>query len=104
MLELSSDRGFYRNVKDSDSPKTSTLRRRELIIVGALIFSMVVATGPGVLLVNRPETVFGFPIIYVWGIAWYFIIGGLAIAADRLVWRKDSRENDGTDPEDKNSQ
>lgn len=89
-------------MKDSENPKSSVLRRREFILVGALILSMIIATGPGVLLVNRPETVFGFPIIYVWGVAWYLIIAGLAVTADRLVWRKDSREDDEADTEDRN--
>lgn len=66
-----------------------TQRRLELFFLGALILSMVIATGPGVLLVNRPETMFGFPIIYVWGVAWYAVIGTLAVTADRLVWKKE---------------
>ena len=80
---------FNNDVKEEIPTSRETIRKRERIFVSALLVSMVIATGPGVLLVNRPETVFGFPIIYVWGVAWYFIIAGLAVATDRLVWSKD---------------
>jgi len=81
-------------VNRSPSDNEETLRRRERWFLGALVASMVIATGPGALLVNRPETLFGFPILYVWGVAWYVVIGALAVAADRFVWRIECERED----------
>ncbi|MEX2577447.1 MAG: hypothetical protein WD342_00195 [Verrucomicrobiales bacterium] len=81
-------------MKTSDPISRKTLRRREFVLSSALVLAMVLATGPGVLIVNRPETMFGFPIIYVWGVAWYAVIGALAVATDRLVWKKECEADD----------
>ncbi len=58
----------------------------------ALFLAMAMATGPGVMLVNRPVTILGLPAIYFWGILWYFIIGGMAVLADRWLWRHQLEE------------
>ncbi len=85
------------DVKKGKQTSEGAIRKREWIFVSALIVSMVIATGPGVLLVNRPETVLGFPSIYVWGVVWYLVIAGLAVATDRLVWSKDCGSEDSED-------
>ena len=97
MLADSFPLSFNIGVKEEIPTSRETIRKRERFFTGAMLVSMVVATGPGVLLVNRPETVLGFPIIYVWGVAWYFLIAGLAIATDRLVWSKDCDTDEAAD-------
>lgn len=88
-LQLFRKRVWIGFVKPSESKIRRSLHRRELAFLVALLLCMALATGPGVLLVNRPETVFGFPIIYVWGVAWFLIIAVLAVLTDQLVWKKD---------------
>lgn len=56
-----------------------------LIVLFAL--AMTMATGPGVLLVNRPATVFGIPAVYAWGVGWYFVLVAIALVASRRYWR-----------------
>lgn len=55
------------------------------------------ATGPGVLLVNRPETFLGLPLIYVWGILWYLFICGIALVTDHFIWSKDKLKDEHQD-------
>ena len=51
---------------------------------------MAMATGPGVLLVNRPDTVFGLPLVYAWGILWFVVIMIIMVLTDRHIWRHQS--------------
>jgi len=85
---------------DSDPSNETAGRSREWISVIALVIAMILATGPGVLLVNRPATIFGLPLIYAWGILWFFIMGSIALATDRLIWRPESERGDGKEGED----
>lgn len=78
-------------------PTVEVLRRRERRFLYALLVAMLMATGPGVLLVNRPETLLGFPIIYLWGVGWFFVIGIIAWLTDRHVWRHDAELEEGND-------
>ena len=55
-----------------------------LAIVFAL--SMVLGTGPGVLLVNRPESIAGVPLVYAWGILWYVVQVAVVLIAYFTVW------------------
>jgi hypothetical protein len=48
---------------------------------------MIMGTGPGVLLVNRPEQWLGLPIVYVWGLCWYTVQLVIVVLAYKLVWR-----------------
>ena len=51
--------------------------------------SLIMAVGPGAMLVNRPETIVGIPLLYAWAVFWYAIICCIALVADRWVWSKD---------------
>ncbi|MEM0970385.1 MAG: hypothetical protein AAF191_15065 [Verrucomicrobiota bacterium] len=62
---------------------------REWMSLAAIGLVMIIATGPGVLLVNRPETFLGLPLIYGWGILWYFVMSGIALLSDRFLWQRD---------------
>ncbi len=67
---------------------TDTNRKRlGWTLAGLFIIAMLMATGPGVLLVNRPTQVFGAPLLYAWAILWYFVEAGVVVAAYLLVWR-----------------
>jgi len=48
---------------------------------------MTMATGPGVLLVNSAEQWWGVPIIYLWGIFWYFVIVVIALICYFKLWK-----------------
>jgi hypothetical protein len=65
--------------------------RRTIGRVLALIFalSMIMGTGPGVLIVNRPETFMGLPLVYTWGILWYLVLVAVALVAYFALWRSD---------------
>ena len=54
---------------------------------------MILGTGPGVVLVNRPETVGGIPLVYAWGILWYVVLVVIAIVAYRWLWNSESDES-----------
>ena len=65
----------------------SILRARlGLVLTAAFTFAMFMAVGPGVLLVNRPDTFVGVPLLYAWGVFWYLVIVVIALAAYRFVW------------------
>ena len=70
---------------------------RNLLIL-LFTVAMVMGTGPGVLLVNRPTSVFGIPLLYAWGILWYFILVGIAVLASKYLWKPDD-EAEETNPE-----
>ncbi|UUO07727.1 hypothetical protein M4951_05310 [Blastopirellula sp. J2-11] len=52
-----------------------------------VIFSIVMGVGPGVLLVNRPTMFLGLPLVYTWGIGWYFVLCVAAIISYCCLWR-----------------
>ncbi len=49
--------------------------------------SMVMGTGPGVLLVNRPQPLLGLPALCTWGLFWYLVQAGVVVVAYRWLWR-----------------
>lgn len=80
--------------KSSPSMQTRRGHKRVSIALFALfVVSMVMGTGPGVLLVNRPDTIGGVPLVYAWGILWYLVQVGIALVAYFVIWRSgDDRE------------
>jgi hypothetical protein len=64
--------------------------RLGLVLAASFIFSLIMAVGPGVLLVNRPTTVCGIPLVYAWGLLWYAVIVAIAVIANACLW---SRQN-----------
>lgn len=66
--------------------------RRRLSILLTVVFSlsMIMGTGPGVLLVNRADTVAGVPLVYAWGILWYLVQVAVALVAYFVVWDSSS--------------
>ncbi len=67
-------------------------KRRRLGVVLSIVFAvaLLMGPGPGVMLVNTPEPVFGFPVIYVWGLLWYVVEVAVVIAAYLYVWSDES--------------
>ena len=65
-----------------------------LSLILCIIFgvAVIMATGPGILLVNRPEQVLGIPLVYAWGILWYFVIVAVAGVAYVRLWHDDEEE------------
>lgn len=67
-------------------------------LTGLFLLVMTLATGPGVLLVNRPEQWWGVPVVYLWGIVWYFVILAIALIAYFKLWNSSDTPSAG-DPE-----
>lgn len=58
------------------------------LLSGIFAFAMIMATGPGVLLVNRAEMFFGVPWMYLWAVIWYFVLAAVIVTAYLFVWRE----------------
>ena len=73
-------------------------RNKTLSIILGIFFalSMILGTGPGVLLVNRPETFWGIPLVYAWGIFWYLVQVIVVLIAYFTVWVPTSDEQEST--------
>lgn len=56
----------------------------------AIIFAvaLLMGPGPGLLLVNTSEAIFGLPALYAWGLLWYVVEVGVVVAAYLFVWDK----------------
>ncbi len=81
--------------------KHHTFRRPLGLFLGLLFaLAMIMGVGPGVLLVNRPDTLLGLPIVYTWGLFWYAVHIVIVVMAYRFLWRespdrdRDDRERD----------
>jgi len=62
-------------------------KRLSVILTAVFILAMLLGVGPGIALVNRPESVFGLPILYVWGLLWYAVHVAIATTAYIFLWR-----------------
>jgi hypothetical protein len=69
------------------------------ILAAVFVLSMVMGTGPGVLLINRPDAVFGVPLVYAWGIFWYLVQAAVALIAYLALWRNAANDNGHSLPE-----
>ena len=71
------------------------IRRARLarILSSLFVLSILMGTGPGILLVNRPDSVFGIPQVYAWGILWYLVQVAIALIAYFALWH-DSPDDD----------
>lgn len=56
------------------------------------VVSLLMGPGPGVLLVNRLETILGLPAIYAWGLLWFGVMVGVVITCYFTVWSDDDSE------------
>jgi hypothetical protein len=74
------------------SPPSATLRN---VLLALFFIAMIAATGPGVLLVNRPEMIVGIPLVYAWAIGWYFVLVAIALVAYCKLWTADDSSEDG---------
>jgi hypothetical protein len=58
---------------------------------------MLLGAGPGILLVNRPDTFLGIPLVYAWAICWYLVQVAVAFIAYFALWSSEpGDEGDGT--------
>ncbi|MBA2113793.1 hypothetical protein [Bremerella alba] len=68
---------------------SSTSRPLSYAATAIVVIALIMGVGPGVLLVNRPTMFLGLPLLYFWGIGWYFVICGVAIICYFFIWRGD---------------
>jgi hypothetical protein len=61
-------------------------RRRSLWVTASIILTLVMGPGPGILLVNTADPVWGFPAIYLWGLFWYAVELVTVVYAFVFVW------------------
>jgi hypothetical protein len=66
------------------------------ILAAVFVLSMIMGTGPGVALVNRPHAIFGVPLVYAWGIFWYLIQVVVALIAYFALWESESEDDEPT--------
>ena len=59
------------------------------ILTIVFVIAMIMGVGPGVQLVNRPESVMGLPLLYVWGLLWYVVHIVIVTTAYLYLWRRD---------------
>ena len=59
------------------------------ILTIVFVIAMIMGVGPGVQLVNRPESVMGLPLLYVWGLLWYVVHIAIVTTAYLYLWRRD---------------
>ncbi len=68
----------------------SPAARKQLgyVLTAIFVVAMLLGPGPGLLLVNDADwSLMGLPIIYAWGIVWYFVQVAVVVAAYLFVWR-----------------
>lgn len=74
-----------------------SLNRKRILaraIALAFFLSLIIGTGPGTLLANRPESIWGWPQLYMWGLFWCIILILLVVAASRFVWNVTSDDEE----------
>lgn len=67
------------------------------ILFAIFALSMVMGTGPGILLVNKPDSIFGIPLVYAWGILWYVVQVAVGLVAYFTLWRKSDQSDEQTE-------
>ena len=69
-------------------------RRGKLGWILTVVFAiaMLLGVGPGILLVNQPETWFGLPRLYVWGMFWCAVEIVVVVLAYCFVWTTGDEE------------
>ncbi|MDG2390949.1 MAG: hypothetical protein P8M30_16705 [Planctomycetaceae bacterium] len=65
------------------------------ILMILFLVVMTIATGPGVLLVNRAKQWWGFPVVYLWGILWYSVIVVIAMVSYFILWKSSASDHSG---------
>jgi len=81
-------------VQDKDA------RRRLSWVLGIIfVIAMAMGAGPGVYLVNPDPsapgptpTILGMPILYAWGVGWFFVQAAVVIVAYLTLWRDEEIE------------
>jgi hypothetical protein len=73
--------------------------RLGLWLTVTMVFAMLMGPGPGLYLVNPdvndPDAVYliaGIPIVYAWGIFWFFVQVAIIVTAFRTVWREEEHD------------
>lgn len=62
----------------------------------AFVVAILLGPGPGLLLVNKANSRFGLPDLYVWGLLWFVVEVAIVVLAYFFVWTDDT-ESDSTD-------
>ncbi len=71
--------------------KPESRKRLGLVLAAVFALSMIMGTGPGVLLVNTPQPWLGLPSVCTWGILWYLVQAAVAVLAYLYLWRDSNR-------------
>ncbi|GAB4150984.1 MAG: hypothetical protein Tsb009_26140 [Planctomycetaceae bacterium] len=72
----------------SENTSVNKRRRTAWILTAIFTIALLMGTGPGVLIANRPETILGLPAVYAWGLFWYVVEVVVVIWAYVAVWTK----------------
>jgi hypothetical protein len=69
----------------------SGMNKKKLTVTLTLgyIAAFLFSNGPGILLINRAELIWGFPSLYLWAVFWGAVQVGILLAAYFLVWKED---------------
>ncbi len=69
-------------------PPTPSPQRRTLstALVIAVAVAMLMGVGPGIYLVNRPDSFLGIPLLYAWGLLWYAVHVVIVVTAYCCLW------------------
>ena len=77
---------------NSSTSERNVRRRRSFWVAASIILALLMGPGPGILLVNSAEPVWGFPAIYLWGLLWYAVELVTVVYAFLFVWDKNDSE------------
>ena len=56
------------------------------VLTVVFVLALLMGPGPGLMLANRPSTVFGIPWLYFWGLLWYVVEVVVVVVAFCCVW------------------
>lgn len=70
----------------STPARPNNKRRLGVVLTVVFTVALLMGPGPGVMLVNSPEPLLGFPRIYVWGLFWYAVEVIVVLVAYLFVW------------------
>ncbi len=80
-------------------PRSRNRSRLSGVLAILFAIAMLMSVGPGVLLVNRPDSFLGLPLLYAWGILWYLVIVAIALIAYLFIWKDEvDTASDGVEP------
>jgi hypothetical protein len=75
-------------MSDEESKKNRSLGR---VLAVVFLAALVLGPGPGSMLVDgsvdKPNLMFGVPVLYLWVVFWYLVMAGCVVVAAKKLWR-----------------